>query len=240
MSANPDQHICPPEHKHGTTLTCVTTHACRCEDCLTARRERAYWRHHMHATGHHDRIITPIPATGVRRRIEALMTLGWSQAAQATRLGVSKTLVYYWAAAEFVLPATHSKIAALFEELALTLPPETNRFERTSAARTRNLARARRYVPPLAWDDIDNDPEPPLPEPIDGYIDEIAIALAISGEHVRLTTAERQSLVARLVPIGRSDPYIAALAGVASKTIERDREHLGLPSHWDEARRRIA
>ena len=33
-----DSNRCPPDHKHGKTLTCYSIHACMCDDCKQASR----------------------------------------------------------------------------------------------------------------------------------------------------------------------------------------------------------
>jgi hypothetical protein len=52
------------------------------------------------------------------------------------------------------------QVAALYDDLSMTPPPETNQRERIAASRSRNFARQRGWAPPLAWDDIDNDEAP--------------------------------------------------------------------------------
>lgn len=32
--------MCPPDHKHGATVTCYRRHKCRCPECVTAKQER--------------------------------------------------------------------------------------------------------------------------------------------------------------------------------------------------------
>jgi|GEM_PF-3061481 len=69
--------------------------------------------------------------------------------------------------------ATASKADALFEELCMTLPPETTRPQRVSATRARRYAKEQSWVPPLALEDLDEhdrgrrargrlNPDPPL------------------------------------------------------------------------------
>ncbi|WP_300643646.1 hypothetical protein [Nocardioides sp.] len=53
--------------------------------------------------------------------------------------------------------ATASKADALFEELCMTLPPETTRPQRVSATRARRYATEQGWVPPLALEDLDDE-----------------------------------------------------------------------------------
>ena len=61
-------------------------------------------------------------------------------------------------------------------------------------------------------------------------IDEIAVELAISGEPVKLTFAERRVAVARLHAQRWGDPRIAATLHVTDRTVLRIRQELGLES----------
>lgn len=180
---------------------------------------------------------TRLSSRGARRRLQALASVGWPWIEISQQGCVTRTTIYRALTSEQVTFHTHTRIAAAYEQLWSSRPPQNSPQQRAAVTHARNTATARRWLPPLAWDDIDNDVEPPVPEPIDGCVDQIAIDLALAGENVRLTIAERHQVVAGLVRLGRSDSEIAAVTGVSSKTIERDREHLGLESRWDEARR---
>lgn len=183
---------------------------------------------------------TRISSRGARRRLHALASIGWPWIEISQRGRINKTTIYRALTSEQVTVHTHTRIGAAYDQLWSSQPPQNTPQQRAAATHARNTAAARRWLPPLAWDDIDNDVEPPVPEPIDGCVDQIAVDLALAGENVRLTIAERHQVVAALVRLGRSDSGIAAATGVSSKTIERDREHLGLQSLWDEVRRRSA
>lgn len=124
-----------------------------------ARRERAVnvarrYRRRRYLAGQH----LTVDALGTVRRIRALHCLGWSQRALAERLGVSAGRVGHMTIAKYprVNIDTATKVAALYEELCMTLPPETQ-FTR----RMRNYARKQGWAPPLAWDDIDDPDEQP-------------------------------------------------------------------------------
>ena len=83
------------------------------------------------------------------------------------------------------------------------------------------------WLPPLAWDDIDTDPAPPTAgqEPL---LDEIAIELALAGQNVRLTRDERLEATRRGTERGLSLTQLSDLLGVDVRTIDRDRDDLGL------------
>lgn len=102
-----------------------------------------------------------LPAVGVQRRLRALYALGWTWTALDREMGTFN-MADKWARQNYayVFPATQKTIVDLFERLSMTLPPERTPAERRAAARARNAARKQGWPPPLAWDDIDNDPEP--------------------------------------------------------------------------------
>jgi transcriptional regulator with XRE-family HTH domain len=90
------------------------------------------------------------------QRLQALVALGWSMSELGRRLGI------HWATNAHpiikgerrVTVETARKADALFEQLCMTLPPENHQRERIAAARSRNYAKARGWLPPLALDDL--------------------------------------------------------------------------------------
>lgn len=85
------------------------------------------------------------PAIGVKRRIQALMAMGFPTEYLARELGVPDNLVRYWyRKAKSVYAATYEKVADLFDRLEFAEGPS-----KLSAARARNKG----WAPPLAWDD---------------------------------------------------------------------------------------
>ena len=97
-----------------------------------------------------------VPAVGARRRVEALMTLGWSRPQIAERADVDVQSIRRLDEAVVIEARTARAIAAVYERLWSTLPSERNRYEASAVARTRNAAARAGYASPLAWDDIDN------------------------------------------------------------------------------------
>jgi hypothetical protein len=99
-------------------------------------------------------------ALGTHRRIRALVTRGWSLSKIARRLDIE--IGNFWAllAREQVLAGTHRRVAALYEELWDAEPPHDEWRSKAAYTRSLNYAKRRGWMPPLAWDDIDTDPEP--------------------------------------------------------------------------------
>ena len=223
-------HICPPDHRHGATTTCATRHRCRCNDCKAARRDYMYWHRHMTAAGRVGVFNRLVDATGTRRRIQALMCLGWSQSELHRRSGIHQEVFSEHLYSATVTSKSRDRVAALYEDLSHLIPPTDTMSQRISVNRTRALAQRRGWAPPLAWDDIDNDPEPAAADN-KAEVDHVAVDLALAGKHVRLTPAERRACVAILHAKHYSDGLIAETIGCASKTVERIRGELSLAAY---------
>jgi transcriptional regulator with XRE-family HTH domain len=108
----------------------------------------------------------PVDATGTRRRMQALVACGWSQAKLAARLGVLPgnfgDMIYR---RPMVTAATARAAEKLYGELWDKPPPESSHREKIAASRARRYAAARGWPPPLAWDDIDD----PQASPAEGW-----------------------------------------------------------------------
>lgn len=189
-----------------------------------------------------------VDARGATRRLHALAALGWSAAELARRLGKGEHNMQRIANATKLTAATVRQIEALYDELWDKRPLADTPTRRAMIART--IARAQRngWVAPLAWDDIDNDEQPADPIHVEettadadpGQVDEIAIALAVRGETVTLTTEERHIVVRTLNARGYTDTQIAHMAGCTSRTVLRDRIELNIPAAVGPDRERIA
>ena len=168
-----------------------------------------------------------IPARGTHRRLQALVARGWSLSKLGARLNVHPRNMGSMLQRAHVRVDMHRRVSALFDELWGQLPPRTEHRDSIAYSRALGYAADRRWLPPLAWDDIDNDTEPPVPDG-DSGIDETAVELALRGEGVRLTPAERRECVVRLHRERWSDGRIAEQIGCTDKTVFRIREELGL------------
>lgn len=168
-----------------------------------------------------------VPSRGAHRRLQALVARGWSQSKLAHRLEMNASNFSTFMQRPMIGAGSFRAVAALYEELWDQLPPHEEWRDKIAYSRSLEFARQRRWLPPLAWDDIDLDQEPPVPDE-DGGVDEIAVDLAIAGEAPRLRAAERHEVVRRLHAERWSDGRIADLVHCSEKTITRDREALGL------------
>jgi len=173
--------------RHGTTESAYTRYGCRCPIAIRARK-CAEWRR---SKG----VYMTVDSTGTRRRLQALMRIGWSGRELMARIG--------WQGAalgpSFYGPRMHvdtaARVATLYAQLSDVRGPSTV---------TRRRAERADWPPPIAWDDdmIDD----PLAQPWDNkeplstdVIDEVAVERAMRGEAVRLTTAEKAVVVHRLL-----------------------------------------
>jgi hypothetical protein len=102
-----------------------------------------------------------VDAAGTRRRIQALVAIGWSQTRIATRLDMLVTNLITLSRRDRVTVAKRRAVAKLYDELWNVEPPAGTRWERISVIRAQNLARREGWPRPMDWDDdrID-DPTP--------------------------------------------------------------------------------
>lgn len=222
-------HVCPPAHSHGSTMTCATSHGCKCDDCKTAHREYSYFHRNMKAAGR-DVFNSLVDATGTRRRIQALMCLGWSQSEISRRTGIRQARLSAHLHTPHVTKSSRDRISRVYDTLCLQIPPTETTSQRISVNRTLALARRNKWAAPLAWDDIDNDPAPATVERTD-EIDHVAVDRAIAGEKIHLTSAERRAAVTILHNRRYGGPLIAETLHCNEKTVNRIRHELGLPLH---------
>jgi len=191
---------------------------------IRPERERAYLavRFDLDAIAPHRYVST----AGTRRRVEALIRVGWSQYLIAERLGVSVQAVAQWRGRDLITVANARKVRDLYDELAMRPGPS-----KKAAA----WAAKAGWLPPLAWDDetID-DPaaQPDLGEGADDNVDEAAVERVLSGWDATLTRAERLEAGRRMVAAGWSDPKIAERLGTSTRTVERWRAAHGWVSRW--------
>lgn len=228
--------ICPPDHLHEQRLTCYHSHLCACEPCRDHALERARERYRAHVDG---TWVAPvlISAVGTHRRIQALQYAGWSLQRQARILGVSMQSIQSILQRPRILPATAAHFARVYSILWDQTPPMGTPGERSATSRSRINARRRGFAPALAWDDDTIDDPAAKPEGIAtgtealrvGDVDDIAVQLAVAGERVRLTPAERRIVVRILHARIWSDSRIANYADCDIRTVTRIRDQLGLP-----------
>jgi hypothetical protein len=173
-----------------------------------------------------------VDAIGTRRRLQALIAIGWPVELLAAQLDRRLNSLRRSLTGESVTARTARDVAALYERLWNVPPPRATSQPRAVADAARAYAVAQGWLPPLAWDDIDSDPTPPstIMPPGRDDIDEIAVERALAGDGVvydELTSAEQQEVVRRLTARGRSIRDIANQLATTKRTVSRRRASLG-------------
>ena len=148
--------IAADDPRHGTSAGYIA--GCRSECCWRAKQRYDKVRRLELLTTGRYRTVSNV---GSIRRIQALQYLGWSVPKIAEHVGISDRHLYNLHRHPTIYTSTAAAIAAAYERLAMQFPPETTTGERISAVRARNHARRNGWLPPLAWDDIDDIDEQP-------------------------------------------------------------------------------
>lgn len=162
---------------------------------------------------------------GTERRLRALVAIGYTESELARRVGmeVGNMSGIILGKRDRITIETYRTVCAVFAEL-WSKPQHGGR-----ADQARRLAKRRRWVGPLAWDDIDNDAEVPKVEP-SADVDEMAVELALTGAKVKLTPLERRAAV-RIAHSRRwSDALTAERLRTTDRTVLRIRQKLELPA----------
>lgn len=89
--------------------------------------------------------------------------------------------------------------------------PGDDRGGKWARSYARTVAKKNGWLPPLAWDDIDRDPEPPTAEPV--YLDEVVVDRILAGDRLDATPAERAEVVRRWLNTGRPLADLERLTG---------------------------
>jgi transcriptional regulator with XRE-family HTH domain len=108
-----------------------------------------------------------VDITGTRRRAQALVATGWSQARLAGELGLTPANFCAMLRGDQVTAATAQAVGGLYDRLWNQPPPEHDQRTRIAASRARHHAEREGWVPPLAWDDDQIDD--PDSRPAEGW-----------------------------------------------------------------------
>lgn len=160
-------------------------------------------------------VVTPI---GITRRLRALAVVGWSVAEVARRAGLSRWNVEAARRDEgtrkYVRAEFAEALVKTYDELAYTRPPETR-----ATLRQERLAQSKGWLPPMAWDVIDDPDEQPKGV-LRGHehvaktaVDEHLVERVLAGEALPCTKAEKEEVTRRWVACGRSLHSLEQLTG---------------------------
>jgi hypothetical protein len=170
-----------------------------------------------------------VPARGTVRRLQALHAVGWSTSQLAARLGRNPQILRRTMAGERVTVGTQSAVSALYEQLWDARPDVFGGPARVIAESARAESRRRGWAPPLAWDDIDADREPPSAPPDPRHVDEIAVERALARDGITLgdlNSAEQAIVISALSGRGHSLSDIADALTTTARTVSRRRAAL--------------
>ncbi|MDY0829085.1 hypothetical protein SK224_08080 [Microbacterium sp. BG28] len=174
-----------------------------------------------------------VDATGARRRMQALMAIGYGSTELAVMLDMPKNAGPRIMRAELVVEETRVAVVALYERLAMKPPEDT-----WQTRRIRGFAAKHGYAPPLAWDEetIDDPSAKPAAwkrgQRESGFLtrlDESVVLAAIDGQQPELSPPERRRVIAVLHERRWSAGRIGSWIDCSAKTVDRIREELHLP-----------
>lgn len=147
-----------------------------------------------------------VPAVGTHRRIQALAARGWSLSKLSRRLDIDIPNFWTMMRRDHVLAATHRRVAALYEELWDQAPPNHEWHDKAAYTRSKNYARKRGWLPPAAWDDIDDPAEHPEVDTV---------------RQGRATAEEILEDVEFLLELGEAPAQIASMVGRKPLTLAK-------------------
>jgi hypothetical protein len=188
----------PEDPRHGTVAGHIAHQRGDRDYCDPCIRAKAMYDKRRKWAAYNGQGYT-VASLGARRRLQALQALGWSRQRVAEAAGWPTTgALNYLMRNETITRATHDRLAAAYDALSMRTPPDE-----MAARRARTWARRRGYAPPLAWDDIDNDPAPNLGGR-DDDVDPVVVMRLLEGQRVPSTKAEKDAAMAQWVADGGS------------------------------------
>jgi DNA invertase Pin-like site-specific DNA recombinase len=152
---------------------------------------------------------TIVDGTGTRRRLQALIAMGWTCRALAPHLGIHARQVERLVWSERILASTAAQVAERYRTLQIWHPGNHGVPSRSQNL-ARNLAAREGWHGPLAWDDID---DPNCQPETGGKTDTVRRPKAVVDP----------ARVARLTAIGKTAEQIAAELGCHKRSVTRAR-----------------
>lgn len=180
------------------------------EDELATKRAAAtrytkQWRLHKLRTGEP----MSVPIWRFQRRLQALQALGWSKVVIAEHAGIVPQALYESDKhAAFVTRRRFDQIDATYRALSMRLPPTDTTGQAVSVGKVLASARRNGWLPPLAWEDIDDPDERP------------------DMSQGALTTAERLAELEWLIGAGVPEEQALQQLGWSRSAMERARERM--------------
>jgi hypothetical protein len=150
-------------------------------------------------------------AAGVQRRIRALTTLGHTIEVIAAASGVHRDRIAVIARSDQapnVRARAAQGVAAAYDALRDHEAPRTR-----ETVRRRTVSERRGWLPPSAWDDIDDPTEDPLATIDPDYVDEVVVERLMAGLRMPSTKAEKFEAMRRWLASGRSQRSLCTIHG---------------------------
>lgn len=173
-----------------------------------ARRKQAAHMRDWRARTNYGRRPVLVDARGTIRRIRALQALGWTFQHIANAAGMpSRCLIPDLVDRKTVRPETAAAIDKAYRAMCMKVGPSN---------KTRRIAARKGWPPPLAWDDIDLDPEPPKVSTAPAeYVDEAIVSALLAGRKVKSTPEEKRAATKRWLDMGRPNAEFCRIHGWA-------------------------
>ncbi len=162
---------------------------------------------------------------GTLRRLQALHALGWPIKHVMDQTGHTPEIGKRALRGEhinFSLDVRKS-IADVYDRLSMTLPPAASKGVRAAVERARRRSSTMGWLPPLAWDDIDDPDEQPTDwqyvaiGPQNVYaardIDPVVVMRLLEGARVTANTAEKEAAVVQWVTDGGTEAELCRWHG---------------------------
>jgi hypothetical protein len=171
---------------------------------------------------------TLVDGTGTRRRLQALIAVGWPRVQLAEQFEIGRNTIGRCLSRPRVYASTAVAVRALYDRLWDAPPPEGDRWAASAAEAARREAARKGWVKPLAWDDSTIDDPTARPwRPRSGYkrsvVDPVAVERALNGEALELNHAEVEEVVQLGTAKGLSVRELAEVTGRTSRSVQRRR-----------------
>jgi transcriptional regulator with XRE-family HTH domain len=179
-----------------------------------------------------------VDSTGTRRRLQALVTMGYPGAELLRMIGANEAYVTRMMTFPLVTVTTRDRVRELYDDLWDTPPVPTDQHHAYQIRRARKRALRNGWVPPLAWDDDAIDDPDATPDfdcvvvPIaqsNTRLSQDVVDAAVYGDRPSMTPVERREAVRVLNERRWSARQIADHIGCSARTIDRIRKELDLP-----------
>jgi len=159
-----------------------------------------------------------IPADGTRRRLQSLVALGWLAQEVCRDAGLSPQFLSDLNTHDraTVSVGVAEAVAGVYAKLSMRIPELT-----PTRKRSKTMAAKRGWVPPLAWNNIDDPNEKPSGMPTvrgarrpHDEIDPNVVGRLLEGQKVPQTTnAERKEAMRRWLVMGNSERSLCKALG---------------------------